>query len=425
MNPTFAATAALFVLLVAAPAALAQGEVHIGVSSGLSGRTPIRCLALQSAGDRDMAGTGASAQEVLAADLQNSAVFAVAKGWEPGAASADPQAEVGGTWTVSGTQVKLAGEVHDWPGLKPIMAKEYRGPLAQWRSLVHQFSDDVVMQFTGTPGVASTRIAFIADDGRDKELWVMDADGANAHPVTADHSIAQSPRWSPDGSLILVTSFRSGTGPQLWVVSPDQRRPFLVSGRPGLNTSGSYSPDGASIACTLSKDGNAEIYRLDARGGSPQRLTNNRAIDTSPCWSPTGHEIAFTSDRSGSPQVHVMDADGGNVRRLTYDLGYTDSPAWSPKGDKLAFVVRTDAGFEIWACGPDGSGETRVVSGGSNENPQWSPDARHLVFSSDRDGPRALWITDLDGAPPRKLETTSRKSLSPAWSPRSGRASPH
>jgi len=79
--------------------------------------------------------------------------------------------------------VKLAGEGHDWPGRKPIFVQEYRGPLTQWRQLAHRFADDVVMQFTGEPGVAGTRIAFIVAEGRNKELWVMDADGANAHAV--------------------------------------------------------------------------------------------------------------------------------------------------------------------------------------------------------------------------------------------------
>ena len=423
---TFRGMPLALALLLAWPiAAAAQGEVHLDVKSGLANRLALRCLAFATAGDRDAAAGAVQADEVLATDLENSAVFTVSRGWIEGAATTDPQAEVAGTWKLSGSQVTLSGEVHDWPGKKPIFVQEYRGAAADWRALVHHFADDIVMQFTGEPGVASTRIAFIVQDGRDKNLWVMDADGANARPLTQEHSIAQSPSWSPDGSLILYTSWRGGNGPQLWVISPQQAKPFLVSGRPGLNASGVYSPDGRSIACTLSQDGNAESYQLDARGGSPVRLTDNRAIDTSPCYSPTGREIAFTSDRSGTPQVHVMDADGGNVRRLTYDLNYTDSPAWSPKGDRIAFVSRTDSGFDIWMCRPDGSGSMRVVEGGANENPRWSPDGRHLVFTSDRDGRRALWITDLDGGPPRKLDTGGRIALSPAWSPRSGPASPH
>ena len=405
-------------LLALAVPARAQ-DVNLDIRSGASARLPIRCLPLAPAGDRDARSTSVQADEVLANDLQNSAVFTVTKSWDPAASvTATAQADVGGKWTVSGATIKLSGEVTDATSRKSIFAKEYRGSAARWREIVHRFADDVVMQFTGDPGVSSTRIAFVVQEGRGKELWVMDADGYGAHALTAEASIIQSPSWSPEGSLILYTSYRSGTGPQLWVMSPENRKPFLVSGRPGLNTSGAYSPDGQQIACTLSKDGNAEIYRLDARGGSPQRLTDSRGIDTSPVWSPNGGELAFTSDRTGQPQVHVMDASGGNLRRLTYDVSYTDSPSWSPKGDRLAFVTRTAAGFDIWICHPDGSSAMCVVAGGSNENPRWSPDGRHLVFASNRDGTRSLWISDVDGAAPRKVDVGGRKALSPAWSPR-------
>lgn len=417
--------AALLALVCAAPCALAQSDVRLDLRSGAANRVPIRCLALAPAGDKDAGTSSVQADEVLATDLQNAAVFVVVRAWDGVGGSADVQAEVGGRWTVKGSQITLDGEVHDWPGKKPIFAQQYKGPAAQWRTLVHRFADDVVMQFTGEPGVANSRIAFIVQEGRNKELWVMDADGANPRAITHDASIAQLPSWSPDGSLILFTSYRGGSGPQLWVVAPDVGKCFLVSGRPGLNTGGAYSPDGREIACTLGQDGNAELYRLDARGGTPQRLTTQRAIDTSPCWSPTGRELAFTSDRSGSPQVHVMDADGGNVRRLTYDVDYTDSPSWSPKGDRIAFVSRTGGGFDLWVCRPDGTGAMRVVSGGMNENPHWSPDGRHLVFTSDREASRSLWVSDLDGAAPRKIDTGGRKALSPAWSPRGGPVAPH
>ena len=246
----------------------------------------------------------------------------------------------------------------------------------------------------------------------------MDADGARLRALTADRSIALSPAWSPEGSLLLFSSYRSGQGPQLFVTPSAGGRVFLVSGRAGLNTSGQYSPDGQNIACTLTQDGNSEIYLLDARGGSPRRLTNHRAIDTSPSWSPTGRELAFTSDRSGSPQVYVMDRDGGNVRRLTYEVDYTDSPSWSPKGDRIAFVARTGGGFDLWVARADGSDAHAVVTGRSNEDPQWSPDGRHLLFSSNREGSAALYITDLDERAPRRLDAGGLRATSPAWSPR-------
>jgi TolB protein len=412
-------TAFLLVLALAGAArpAHAQGaDVRIDVKSGAIARLPLQCEALQ--GPPSGPAPSRDADDVLAADLQSSAVFSVSRKWASAASAPAPQFVTSGRWTVEGGQVRLNGELRDFPARRAILVQEYKGSLGEWRRLLHRFSDDCVQQITGERGVADSRIAFVVRDGRNKELWVMDADGHAAHALTSDRSIAQSPAWSPEGSLLLYTSWRGGNGPQVWVMSPDQRKPFLVSGRSGLNTSASYAPDGQRIVCTLSLDGNAELYTLDARGGSPRRITNHRAIDTSPAWSPTGRQIAFTSDRSGKPQVYVVDADGGSPQRLTFDQDYTDSPAWSPKGDRMAFVTRVGGGFDIWTCRADGSGGAPMVTGGNNENPRWSADGRHLVFASDRDGAYGLWVTDLDGALPRKLDTGGRRAMSPAWSPR-------
>ena len=41
-------------------------------------------------------------------------------------------------------------------------------------------------------------------------------------------------------------------------------------------------------------------------------------------------QIAFASDRDGDGDIYVMDADGGNVRQLTDDPGADGYPDWSP-----------------------------------------------------------------------------------------------
>jgi len=416
---------AFLATLLALTPAWGQSPTDVSIKTTKGGlRTRIHCEWLEPKGDKSARTTAVPAEEVMANDLENSAVFSLTRAWVPGQQPFDIQATVGGQWSVSGNTVKLLGEVRDVPARRPLLVREYRGSQADWRSLVHAFSDDVVRLFTGEPGVAQTRIAFIAGTGKAKELYVMDFDGARLRALTADQSLALSPAWSPEGSLILFTSYRGGQGPQIFVIASAGGRPYLVSGRQGLNTCPSYSPDGREIVCTLSMDGNPEIYLLDARGGSPRRLTDSRAIDTSPCWSPTGREIAFTSDRAGTPQVYVMDHEGANLRRLTYDIEYTDSPAWSPKGDRIAFVARTAAGFDIYVCRANGSDTRLVVSGGSNENPRWSPDGRHLVFASNRDSIPGLYVTDLDDHAPRRLDLGGLRAQSPAWSPRPPSAGP-
>ncbi|HVP14843.1 MAG TPA: Tol-Pal system beta propeller repeat protein TolB [Terriglobales bacterium] len=414
--------AVVLLAMLAGPARAQTREVRINISGG-GHKIQLYCEAFTGPPAPAGAPAPRGADEVLASDLEQSGVFLVSRAWA-GQPPFDVQAVTGGRWTVSGGQVTLDGEVRDFPARRQILARSYRGPASDWRALVHRFADDIVLQFTGEPGVSRTQVAFVGRKGRIKELYVMDLDGANLRPLTNDRSIVLSPSWSPDGSLIVFATYRDGGDPHVYVVAATGGKVYQLSARPGINSGPEYSPDGRQIVCTLSRDGNPEIYVLDARGGNPRRLTDNRAIDTSPCWSPTGQQIAFTSDRSGTPQVYVMDASGANAHRLTFDVDYTDSPAWSPKGDLIAFVSRTSSGFDIYVCRPDGTGSQLAVTGGSNENPSWSPDGRHLLFASDRDGPFALYVTDLDGRPPRKLDTGDHVATSPAWSPRRAGSAP-
>ena len=52
---------------------------------------------------------------------------------------------------------------------------------------------------------------------------------------------------------------------------------------------------------------------MDADGSNLRRLTNHSADDYSPSWSADGRSIAFTSERDGNREIYVMDADGGNL----------------------------------------------------------------------------------------------------------------
>src|SRR5690242_1345810 len=68
------------------------------------------------------------------------------------------------------------------------------------------------------------------------------------------------------------------------------------------------------IAFSTTRDGNMEIYVMDADGSNPQRLTNNPAGDFVNNWSPDGQQILFNSVRDGNSELYVMNADGSNVR---------------------------------------------------------------------------------------------------------------
>lgn len=340
---------------------------------------------------------------------------------------------VWGAFVVRQSDLVLEARAFDGKTGRQVMGKRYLGTPRTLRLMVHRFADELVFRYTGEPGVAQTRIAYVAESqersaaGSEnvKELHVMDADGANDGPLTADRTLNLWPRWSPDGRWIAYTSYRDGTPKIMLLDMQTARRQVLVE-FPGLNLSPAWAASGALLAFATSKDGSTEIYTVDRAGRRFQRLTEHPSEDFSPTWSPPGRELAFVSDRVGSPQIYLMDAEGGHLRRLTFEGLYNTAPAWSPKGDWIAYVCRFGR-LRLCLIRPDGSGWRRLTEGAwDDESPTWSPDGRHLAFSSTRTGRHEIYRISLDGmqqapsAPVQieQLTHSGAEKTSPSWSPR-------
>ncbi len=279
------------------------------------------------------------------------------------------------------------------------------------RDMAHQFADQIVKLLTGQDGIATSKIAYIAN----REVYLMDYDGYGSRPFTRDGSIALFPSLSLDGKRLAYVSYRSGH-PNVVIRSEDG----LIIGSTqfkGTTTSPSVAPDGR-IVFASSKDGDAmELYVAGSDGSNARRLTRTRnGVNISPRWnSKTGREIAFVSDRGGSPQIYLMDADGTNERPLLSLGGQMDSPAWSPDGRFIAFTWDGGGGgFNIYLADVASGQVLRLTREGRNENPTWSPDSRHIAFQSNRTGRWEIWAMHIDGSEPRQLSRTGGRS--PSWS---------
>jgi len=314
------------------------------------------------------------------------------------------------------------------PTSQAVIAKIYRGAPtdAQVRKFAHQFADEIIMRLSGgLPGIASTQIAFVSSRTGTKEIWVMDYDGSNQHPLTSLRSISLTPRWAPDSSRIAFTCYAKGnTGPaspQICIYSVDAGKVVSFPRFKGTNSAPSWSPDGSKIVFSSSMAGNPELFSINASGGDLKRLTFANGASTSPAWNPkTGQSIAFVSDRSGVPKLYLMNSDGTNATNLDLpDKGYLIDPSWAPNGQLLAFSWRRPSGnYDIYVMDVSSRQIIELTrDAGRNERPSWAPDGRHLVFESTRSGSRQIWTMLADGTQARQL-TTAGHNESPNWSER-------
>ena len=183
-----------------------------------------------------------------------------------------------------------------------------------------------------------------------------------------------------------------------------------------------WSYDGTKIAFTSHRDGNPEIYRMNADGSGVVRLTVNTGADQEPSWSPDGSKIAYTSFRNGPPDIWVMNADGSNPVQLTTSPADDLQPAWSPDGTRIAFASRRDGNLEIYVMNADGTNQTRLTNTSVDESqPAWSPTSQQLVFTQKvscyyNECDYDLGVMNADGSV-RIALPTSTSDFDPAWSP--------
>lgn len=162
----------------------------------------------------------------------------------------------------------------------------------------------------------------------------------------------QLPTWTADGSQILLLSRRTGSRrSELYLVnSSADRGPATYVGQ------GEYPSIGPTGDLVFRGWGNTGS---GLRLSTPQ-LENIEPVtdsnqDTAPVLSPDGTQIAFMSQRDGNWEVYAINADGTNLRRLTDNPARDGLPAWSPDGRVIAFVSEQDGQWAVWATTPTGS----------------------------------------------------------------------
>jgi TolB protein len=317
-----------------------------------------------------------------------------------------------------GDQLTIEMRLYDATQGTLITGKRYTGNARQVRAIAHKFANEIVYAFTGVRGIFGTEIAFTARQGRGKEVYVVGMDGQELRKVTDNRSYNLFPRWSPDGSWLAYTSFRTGT-PVIYLRNAASGAEKTIVRSGDAKAPGAFSPDGEWLYYSVSVEGNSDIQRVRVVGGATEKIVGGWGLEVSPTLSPDGRRLAFVSDRGGSPQIYVKTLGSTEEARISEGTGYATSPSWSPAGNRIAFTARSEGRFAIFTVAPDGSDLRLVASApdGDSEDPSFSPDGRYLVYTFRKRDYSGLKIISLDGQRERTLVSGLGDVGSPAWSP--------
>ncbi len=267
--------------------------------------------------------------------------------------------------------------------------------------------------------VAGNRPAATGPAGRGPEV------AQETRPADATAGSAEVTSAAPTATLVLRPTFTptplATAAPRPTATPPPTATPVPTATPLADVTISAIVPPGSLglIAFYSERDGNAEIYIMDADGGNQRRLTFDPADDLYPALSPDGRRLAFVSQRDGNAEIYVMDSDGSNLVRLTYDAAEDRLPAWSPDGKRITFASDRSGTADLYVLDANGENLVRLTAGPERDgHPVWSPDGAWLAFNSGSTQP-TTWeiktISVVDGVT-RRLTANTVIDWSPCWS---------
>lgn len=269
--------------------------------------------------------------------------------------------------------------------------------------------------------------ARVVNSGSQTSVAALDASTSLSSLNISSVPSIKTARATAVNGKIAFSSTRDGD-PEIYVMNADGSNQTRITNNPAYDDQPRWSPEASRITFISNRDGNFEVYSMKADGTDLKRLTNNPAGDGFPVWSPDGTKIAFVRGdlRDATTfEIYSMNADGSNQIRLTNNTVIDAVPAWSPDGTKIAFMSGSSLfdpnGFEIYVMNADGSNRTRLTNNTVTDGQAaWSPDGTKILFASgDAMNPSGIeiYLMNANGSNRTQLTNNTVTDGFPAWSP--------
>ena len=254
-------------------------------------------------------------------------------------------------------------------------------------------------------------------------LYVMNNDGSSTHKLWQAPSAVKSPVYSPDGSKIRATVY--GVNPnsaKIWELDADGANAHPITPdwpAEAAQCCGQWSPDGRHYDFLSNRDGKSDIFEVPERRflsaikvPAPVKLTQGTLEITavSPSRDST-HLFAI-----GSLDQGAMVAYDPKLRRFVPFLGGLAAAMIDVSPDNQWIVYKAFPQETIWKSRADGTEKQQLSLLSPASIPRWSPDGRKVVFHVWlANGPK-LYVVSADGGSSEQVVPGGSNEIAASWS---------
>lgn len=249
------------------------------------------------------------------------------------------------------------------------------------------------------------QLVFSSDRGGTYDLWKVSASGGTPSWIPAAGWNLKAPSFAREAQQMIYENWSYDTN--IWrydLGNADAALPEHLFASTRWEVDPAYAADGQQVAFVSNRTGSYEVWKSNADGSEVLQVTDFAgAIVNRPRWSPDGQSLIFEARPDGQADLYLVDAEGGTPRRFTEEATDEVMAHWSPDGQWIYYTSNQNGAWEVWMKPVAGGVATQVTQEGGFAA-RTSGDGHFLYYT--KSGSAGIWRMPIEGGEEEMLIDT-------------------